>query len=331
MKNKMLWIGILVLVFGLTIAGCETQNPNADDFVGIKNISFENYPIVLTSTSTSPLNYIIAAKLLSLEYEWIREGEIKAVQFKDGYEISGDFLLKFPGYQTHDSIIFLIDKRIEINDNRIDLIIVARKMSADEKQHADNAGVTLIETPIALDALDFILNSQNPVNSLSVKQIQDIYLGNIVNWSEVGGANEAIVPYIRNPNSGSQEMMNEIVMKDTGILDWEVSFSDEEAIGSMIAVYSELRDNIYGICFTPHYYKEYMVPYATEYGIKTLAVNGITPDKTTIGNKTYPFVADVYASIRSDLDHNSMAYKLYEWLQTKSGKDTIKESGYVPN
>jgi phosphate transport system substrate-binding protein len=218
-----------------------------------------------------------------------------------------------------------------MNDDRVDLIIVARKISADEKQYADNEGVTLIETPIALDALDFILNSQNTVNSLSVTQIQDIYLGNIVNWSEVGGANEAIVPYIRNPNSGSQEMMNEIVMKDTGIPDWEVSFSDEEAIGTMIAVYSELRDNIYGICFTPHYYKEYMVPYASEYGIKTLAVNGITPDKNTIGNKTYPFVAEVYASIRSDLDHNSMAYKLYEWLRTKSGKDTIKESGYVPN
>jgi phosphate transport system substrate-binding protein len=126
-------------------------------------------------------------------------------------------------------------------------------------------------------------------------------------------------------------MMNEIVMKGAGVPDWEVSYGDEQSIGSMIAVYSELRDNINGICFTPHYYKEYMVPYAEEYGIKTLAVNGITPDKNTIGNKTYPFVANVYASIRSDLDRGSMAYELYEWLLTKSGKETIKESGYVPN
>ena len=55
-------------------------------------------------------------------------------------------------------------------------------------------------------------------------------MGNIINWSTVGGPDEAIVPFIRNPNSGSQEMMNEIVMQHTGILDWEVSYQDEKPI-----------------------------------------------------------------------------------------------------
>ena len=50
----------------------------------------------------------------------------------------------------------------------------------------------------------------------------------------------------------------------------------------------------------------------------------------SIKNNTYPFVANVYVSIRSDLDKSSMTYKLYEWLQTESGKDVINESGYVP-
>jgi phosphate transport system substrate-binding protein len=39
----------------------------------------------------------------------------------------------------------------------------------------------------------------------------------------------------------------------------------------------------------------------------------------------------VYVSIRSDLDRNTMAYKMYEWLQTQAGKEVIAESGYVPN
>jgi len=54
-------------------------------------------------------------------------------------------------------------------------------------------------------------------------------------------------------------------------------------------------------------------------------------NRKTIKNKTYPFVANVYVSIRSDTDPNSMTYKLYEWLQSKSGKKVIEESGYVPN
>ena len=34
--------------------------------------------------------------------------------------------------------------------------------------------------------------------------------------------------------------------------------------------------------------------------------------------------------IRSDLDKSSMAYKLYELLQTEEAKQVITESGYVP-
>ena len=296
------------------------------DFQGIEGINMNNYPRVDGSTSTNPLNYIIAAKLLDLEYEWTSGTGGRDVIFTNQGSMSWDFRMKFQCSQTHNAIINLID-------NQTDLIIVARKMSADEKEYANNAGVSLIEMPIALDALDFIINAQNSVNSLSVEQIQNIYLGNITNWNEVGGTDEEIIPFIRNANSGSQEMMNEIVMNSTGMPDWEVSLSDaeEHTLWSMSAVYEELILHPNGICFTPHYYKEYMMSNIfTADRIKTLAVNEIMSDRNSIKNKTYPFVANVYVSIRSDLDTNSMAHKIYEWLQTKSGKDVIDESEYVP-
>ena len=296
---------------------CEKEEPV---FVGIEGISFENYPRVDGSTSTDPLNHIIAAKLLGLKYEW----GYGIVGFKNYHELPVSFTSKIQCYQTNGAIINLID-------NKTDLIIVARKMSEDEKQYANDAGVSLIETPIALDALDFIINSQNRVNSLSVEQIQNIYLGNTTNWNNLGGANEEITPYIRNANSGSQEMMNELVMNNTGMPYWTVSLADELTLFSMFIVYHELLLNKNGICFTPHYYKEYMVLDDSKENIKTLAVNGITPNKNSIKNKTYPFVANVYVSIRSDTDTNSMTYKLYEWLQSESGKNVIAESGYVPN
>jgi phosphate transport system substrate-binding protein len=51
-----------------------------------------------------------------------------------------------------------------------------------------------------------------------------------------------------------------------------------------------------------------------------------------IKNKlTNPFMAHVYVMIRSDLDKNSNAYKLYQLLQSSVGKAVIEESGYVPN
>jgi phosphate transport system substrate-binding protein len=295
------------------------------DFVGIEGLTMDNYPRVDGSTSTNPLNVIIAANLLGLEYEWMTQDYLRDVTFTNSKDLPDTFRNKIKCSQTNGAIINLID-------GGTDLIIVARKMSADEKQHAHSAGIELIETPIALDALDFIINAQNTVNSLTVKQIQDIYLGNITNWSQAGGADGEIKPFIRNVNSGSQEMMNEIVMKNTGMPDWAVSYTDEMRIGSMMLVYLELLQPN-RICFTPHYYKEYMVVSTglIADNVRTLAVNGITPDSNSIKNRSYPFVADVYVSIRSDLDHNSMAYKLYEWLRTGSGKSVIRESGYVPN
>ena len=304
------------------------------DFVGIEGLTMDNYPRVDGSTSTDPLNSIIAARLLDLEYGWTKDHPLRTgfmaysvciwgLYDKQTFKFDPFYTTNLKCTQTHNAIIGLID-------GKNDLIIVARKMSADERQYAESAGVSLIETPIALDALDFILNPQNQVNSLTVKQIQDIYLGNITNWSEVGGTDEEIKPFIRNANSGSQEMMSEIVMNGEDMADWEVSYSDAETVSSMFAVYEELTNHPNSICFTPHYYKDFMVrDIFGDDRAKTLAVNEIMPDANTIENKTYPFTAEVYVSIRSDLDHNSMAYKLYLWLRTDSGKSIIRESGYV--
>jgi len=319
MKNRILLISVC-LIFSANFLFSQK------DFQGISGINTDNYPRVDGSTSTNPLNYIVAARLLNLEYEWTSGTGGRDVIFTNQGTMPWNFRMKFQCSQTHNAIINLID-------NQADLIIVARKMSADEKEYANNAGVSLIETPIALDALDFILNARNSVNSLSVEQIQNIYLGNITNWNEVGGANEEIIPFIRNANSGSQEMMNEIVMNSTDMPDWEVSLSDaeEHTLWSMSAVYEELISYPNGICFTPHYYKEYMMSNIfTADEIKTLAINEILTDRNSIKNNTYPFIANVYVSIRGNLDQNTMAYKLYEWLQTQSGKSVIDESGYVP-
>jgi phosphate transport system substrate-binding protein len=198
-------------------------------------------------------------------------------------------------------------------------------MSSDEKIYADVAGVSLIETPIALDALVFIVNPGNPIKSLTTKQIQDIYMDKITYWNEVGGGNTEIAPYVRNPNSGSQELMETLVMKDLDITEFPVN--DELIIFNMTGTFDAVIYEKDAICYTVYYFKEYMV---TGVNVKSLAINEIYPDKETIGNNSYPYVAEVFAVIRSDLDKSSMAYKLYKWLQTEAGKQVINESGYIP-
>ena len=198
MKNlRLLSIALLIIA----LFACKEETNDAP-FV-IEGITTDTYPKVDGSTSTDPLQKIIACKLLGCNYYWRQElasNGTWAIQ-PDYEDIPYSFFAdRIKTSQTHNSFINLIDKNA-------DLILSARKMSEDEKAYAANAGVTLIETPIALDAFIFIANPGNPVKALTTKQIQDIYMGNITNWKEVGGSDAKINPYVRNANSGSQELM----------------------------------------------------------------------------------------------------------------------------
>ncbi|MDR2131624.1 MAG: substrate-binding domain-containing protein [Odoribacteraceae bacterium] len=309
MKNLTLFF--IVLVFGATMfTSCRKEEDPTSGFK-IEGLTVANFPKLDGSTSNEPLNRIIASKLLGYNYEWTRVGEM--------YSVKTEVADLVKTSQTHNSFINLMD-------GEADIILSARKMSPGEKAHADSVGVTLVETPIALDAFVFIVNPKNPVTSLTRDQIVDIYTQTVVNWHAVGGNDTIIFPYVRNQNSGSQELMESLVMRGTPIADLPVDLE----ITSMLPVFLQIRLEENSICYTVHYYKEKMVTENTRNAVKTIAINGVAPSKKTIANRQYPFVAEVYAIIRSDLDKNSMAYKLYELLQTTAGKNVIAESGYIP-
>lgn len=308
---------MIIVLFLLYFVSCETDNGQNI----MEGISVENYPRVDGSTSTRPLNALIACKLLGFRYEWqmasvFGEYSVQPV-WEDNPELYSDFFReRVKVSQTHGAFMNLID-------NKTDLILTHRTISPDEKVHADQLGVTLIETPIALDAFVFVVNKNNPVRNLTVNQVQRIYTGEITNWQQVGGNDAVIQPFTRPRNSGSEEIMRSLVMGDL-----EMGVFPESEIATMAGVFAELH-NAQGICYTFNYYKELMVRVPDE-NVPKIAINGVFPDANTVKNRTYPFVSEVHVAIRSDLDHNSMAYKMHQWLQTKAASAVISESGYIP-
>jgi len=192
-------------------------------------------------------------------------------------------------------------------------------------------GVTLIETPIALDAFIFIVNSRNQIKGLTTENIQDIYTGKLTDWRELGveiyPEYSVIQPYIRNPNSGSQELMDLLIMKDLEYINLPIY--EEALVFTMMGMLDEIGGNPLAIGYTVYYYNEYIVR-PDDYFLKAIAVDGVYPDKQTITDQSYPYTTEVYAVIRSDTDKSSMTYKVYEWLQTEAGKQAIGKSGYIP-
>ena len=324
-------LSILSLLFATVMCtSCSKDELGTSSSISIEGLTYENFPVMDGSTSTDPLVRMIACKLFGYSYEWKQEGANLT------WSLSTKLPEKFVENnlrcsQTHNAFINLID-------NKVDMIFSARGQSVDEKEYAAQAGVTLIEIPIALDALIF-MNSKgnamnpdwdNPITALTHSQIQDIYTGRIKNWSEVGGKDDVIVPYIRNRNSGSQELMETLVMTEpiTDNAEFDYYYDENHVIYQMVPVFSAISNNRHALGYTVYYYKENIV--REWYGVKTLAINGIYPDKHTIGNRQYPFTAEVYVIIRSDLDNSSMAFKICDFLQTSDGKQVISESGYVP-
>ena len=95
----------------------------------------------------------------------------------------------------------------------------------------------------------------------------------------------------------------------------------------MMSPYYQLEEDKQGIGFSPFYYYSVIVDNGST---KAIGLDGVPMTKTNVQNNTYPYTTDVYAAVRSDIDRNSTAYELFEFLTTPAGQDIVNESGYVP-
>ncbi len=285
-------------------------------------LTTENFPRVDGSTSTGPLLVMTACKILGAGYDSYHDeqDDSRTLVAVDVAAMSCplcDWINKRT--QTHgtgDAYQHLIRKET-------DLILAARPPSDDEAKLAGELGVTLDVRPVALDAFVFLLNRQNWVSGLTTAQIRDIYSGRIVNWREVGGSNAEIRPYQRTRNSGSQELMQQLVMKDRAMIP-----TPEFLIGTMMgSPYYALDKDVQGIAYSVYYYHEFMAP---PLDIKGCAVDGVLPRPGTIRTRRYPFVTEVHVVVRGDLPADHSARRLRDWLLGPAGQVIVAESGYVP-
>lgn len=313
---------LLALLCG-NLQSCAKSEPTLKYDIGI---NIDNFPVVDGSDSTDPLRTILMCKLLGFDYKWERrpftqnpEADIKEIIPE--YTCTDDERQHLKAEclkhsNTHQSFINLIDDKVE-------LVIAARSISRDEKEYAEKQNVALIQKAIAKDALTFMVNPTNPVNNLSISQIQGIYTGEITNWKEVGGNDEQIRPYVRNRNSGSQEKFETLVMAGLQIAE----FPELQVGLTMMSPYYQLEEDKKGIGFSPFYYYSVIVDNGST---KAIGIDGVEMTKDNIRNNTYPYTTEVYAAVRSDINRNSAAYELFEFLTTPAGQDIVNESSYVP-
>lgn len=206
-----------------------------------------------------------------------------------------------------------------------DIIFVAEPSKAHSEE-VRAQGDDFILTQIGSEAFVFFTNASNSVDNLSIKQLQEIYSGEITNWKEVGGRNVKILPYQRPQNSGSQTVMENRVMKDIKMQDptKETFAGGMGEIISRVSGYKNARNSL-GYSFM--YYSSEMVK---NNQIKYIAIDGIKPTQETIINHSYPFTVPVYAvTLASNKDEN--VHIFLEWILSEEGQSLVEKTGYTRN
>ena len=142
-------------------------------------------------------------------------------------------------------------------EGQTDMIFVAEPSKAQvEKIKAK--GDEFVLTSIGSEAFVFFTNSKNPVENLTIKQIQDIYSGKITRWQEVGGPWNKILPYQRPENSGSQTVMQNKVMKGITMLE-QTKETYAGGMGDIISQVASYKNAKNALGYSFMYYSSEMI------------------------------------------------------------------------
>lgn len=260
-------------------------------------IDAADYPRMDGSTATLPLSYALMSAATG-----ISEEEAKAI---------------IRHHKTSESFSNLVY-------DRADLLLVYEP--ADYVYDTISGQHTpVLMKPIGRDALVFLINDENPIESLTHQQILDIYTGEVSNWSELGGEDLEIVAYQRVANSGSQVMMEKQVMDGIEMTDAPLTLRPVD-MGELVTEVASYRNERNAIGYSVYFYVSTMF---TADGIKLMNVGGVEPCNQTIEDGEYPYVQDFYAVIRADAPEDSPERQLFDWLGTEDSRELIESAGYV--
>ncbi|MDR1183323.1 MAG: substrate-binding domain-containing protein [Coriobacteriales bacterium] len=207
---------------------------------------------------------------------------------------------------------------------RVRLILVTPP-SAEESGYAAQAGITFEQDAIALDGFVFIVNRDNPIDSLTLEQVRDIFSGAVTNWSQVGGDNQEIQAFQREEGSGSQTAMQQLVMKGEPMAT-PPQIASVSSMSGLVERVAEYQNGTGSIGYTFDYYVKNLY---TNENIKVLKIDGVTPSATSYLDGSYPLTSAYYAIIRSDEPADSPARRLRDFLLSDTGRQVIELAGYT--
>ena len=202
-----------------------------------------------------------------------------------------------------------------ITDGTAQIGMSSRPAKPEEIAAASGKGVNLKPTKVAYDGIAVIVNSANPIKGLTKKQVEQIFTGELTDWSTVGGASGKISVYTRNTSSGTYSEFKELAMKKRDYAPDSQKLAGNEQIGA------EVGKNPNGVGYVG-------LAYTKASGIKVVPIDGATPSKESVLGKSYPYARPTFYYTNGE--PSGLAKEFVDFTLSDAGQKIVAQVGFVP-
>lgn len=202
----------------------------------------------------------------------------------------------------------LIDKTAAIG-------MASRPAKPEEIANGKSKGIEMKETTIAYDGIAVIVNSANAIKGLTKKQVEQIFTGDMTDWSAVGGSGGRISVYTRNTSSGTYAEFKELAMKKRDYA------QDSQKLAGNEQIAQEVSKNPNGIGYVG-------LAYTKASGIKVLPIDGGTPSKESVLGKNYPYARPTFYYTNGD--PSGAVKEFVDFTIGPEGQKIVEQVGFVP-
>ena len=176
----------------------------------------------------------------------------------------------------------------------------------------------LEENIVAIDGIATITNKSNKVTNLTKDQLAKIYTGQITNWKDLGGQDEAIVVIGREAGSGTRGAFEELL----GIEDQCQYAQELNETGAVLAKVAKTSGSI-----------GYVSLDVLADTISPLQLDGVEPSEKTVKDGSYalqrPFVMATNGKIS---EQSKQVQAVFDFINSDDGQKIIEKVGLVtPN
>lgn len=202
-----------------------------------------------------------------------------------------------------------------ITSSTADIGMSSRRAKPTEMSAAAAKGVNMKPIIVCFDGMAVIVHQDNPLKDLTKRQVEQIFTGDVTDWSAVGGQPGPISVYTRNTSSGTYSDWKDLAMKKR-----DYAPSSQKMAGNEQIV-SEVANNPNGIGYVG-------LAYIKEPGIHVVSIEGHLPTKEEVLSKSYPYARPNFYYTNGE--PSGEAAKFIDFTLSPTGQAIVEKVGFIP-